>query len=183
MSSAYLKGTNGSVGPTVPTLFITDFQEDQVTPVGNAIPAGHELEILGGSGISTYVDPNDGNRVFIKIKNSTTDTGQTVDAQTIVLSTFDCTIPGTYKFTTEIAGYSIAGTNGAGVTLYTTVISDGANVTVIGDSDPIAHISVPIMNVDYEIVGNLTNAELQITGQAGFTINWGAISIYVFRGA
>jgi len=148
----------------------------------SVLTAGGVEKIKGGSGIDVYVDLNLSENIFVKIKNSTTDTGQTSGAVTIDLSTIDCTAVGTYKFISEIAAYEATGPNGAGITLYTTVISDGVNVTVIGDSDPIAHISAPILAINYAIVGSGTNAILQVTGALGFTIDWGAITVYIYRG-
>ncbi len=170
--SQIIKNGGGGGGPTVPTQFTEDS--------GVAVPAANNLNVFGGSGITTS---GAGSTVTISIKNSTTDTGQTVNAQTINLSTINCSVIGTYFIETRLAAWSIAGVNGAGGSLYTTVISDGVTVTVIDDTDSIAHVSVPIAAIDYNVVGSGTNAILQVTGAAGFTINWGAFSVYVFRGA
>ena len=164
----------GPVPPAVPTSFVTND--------GTAIPAANILNVLGGSGVETYADPNLSNNLYIKIQNSVTDTGQTINAQTITLSTFDCSVPGTYFFTTQLAAYTATGPAGVGGELYTTVISDGVTATVLGDTDAISHISMSITDVDYVISTSGLNAELQVTGAVGFTINWGAITIYVFRG-
>ena len=189
MSNAFLRSQSGSgpVPPEVATSYTTDFQADQTTPNGTSIPAANNLEIRGESGISTFSDPDNGKFVYIKIKNSETDIGVTLNAQTITLSTFDCSAAGTYKFTSEISAYTAAGPAasgqaGAGSTLYTTVISNGASATVIDDSDPIAHVSTSIMGIDYEIVTIGTSANLEVTGVNGCTIDWGAFSVFVYRG-
>jgi hypothetical protein len=167
----------GPVPPSVATSYVTDD--------GTAIPAGNVLNVLGGSGIQTYADPNLSNNLFIKIQNSTTDIGQTVDVQTINLSTIDCSIAGTYFFTSEIAAFT-TGSNGLGAQLFTTAISDGVILTIVDDTDSVSHItpalSGPGSTIDYEIVASGTNALLQVTGENTFTIDWGAITIYVYRG-
>lgn len=187
MSQFFVNTGGGGGGPTVPTQFTTDFQANQTAPNGTAIPAANNLNVLGGSGISTYVDPNNGDNLFIKVQNSTTDTGTTVNLQTITLSTIDCSTEGTYFFTTQLAAYSSAGAGDSlGGVLYTTVMSKGGVLTVIDDTDSIAHRSAnfsgPGVTIDYEIVASGTDAVLNVTGEAGFTINWGAFTVYVFRG-
>jgi hypothetical protein len=168
----------GPVPPTVATSYVTDD--------GTAIPALNILNVLGGTGIETYADPHNSNNLFIKLQNSTVDTGQTVNVQTINLSTIDCSTPGTYFFTTQLSAYSTDGTQALGGVLYTTIISDGVAATVIDDTDAIAHETAGLSGmgstIEYEIVGSGSNAVLQVTGQNTFTINWGGITVYVFRG-
>lgn len=168
----------GPVPPTVATSYVTDD--------GTAIPAANVLNVKGGPGISTYADPNLSNNLFIKVQNSVIDTGQTVNVQTIDLSTIDCSVPGTYFFTTQLVAYSTDGTQSLGGVLYTTVKSDGVAATVVDDTDAIAHETAGLSGmgstIDYEIVGSGTNALLQVTGQNTFTLNWGGITVYVFRG-
>jgi hypothetical protein len=174
--SQFFQGTinSGNLPPEVPTSFVTDD--------GTGIPAAHILNVLGGSGIETYVDPDLSNNLFIKVQNSTTNTGQTINNQTINLSTIDCSVAGTYFFTTQVSTYDVLGLEAAGGQLYTTVRSTGGVVTVIDDTDAIAHRTSGLPDIDYQIVSSGTNAILQVTGQTGFTLDWGAITIYVYRG-
>lgn len=169
-----ISSTSGPVPPAVPTSFVTDD--------GTAIPSLNVLNVLGGSGIETYADPNLSNNLFIKVQNSVTDTGQTVNNQTITLSTIDCSVAGTYFFTSQIAAYDVAGVEAAGGSLYTTVRSTGGVLTVIDDTDAIAHRTAGLPDINYQISVSGTNAILQVTGQNGFTLDWGAITIYVYRG-
>lgn len=169
-----ISSTSGPVPPSVATSYVTND--------GTAIPSANILNVLGGSGIETYADPNLSNNLFIKVQNSTTDTGQTVNNQTINLSTIDCSTAGTYFFTTQISAYDIAGVEAAGGSLYTTVRSTGGVVAVIDDTDAIAHRTSNLPSIDYQIIVSGTNAILQVTGQNGFTLDWGAITIYVYRG-
>jgi hypothetical protein len=175
VSQAGLNNTSsGPVPPTVATSYVTND--------GTAISSANILNVKGGSGIETYVDPNLSNNLFIKVQNSTTDIGQTVNNQTITLSTIDCSVAGTYFFTTQVAAYDVAGVEAAGGQLYTTVRSTGGVVTVIDDTDAIAHRTSGLPSIDYQITVSGTNAILQVTGQNTFTLDWGAITIYVYRG-
>lgn len=168
-----ISSTSGPVPPSVATSYVTND--------GTAIPALNILNVLGGSGIETYADPNNGNNLYIKVQNATTDTGQTVNNQTITLSTIDCSVAGTYFFTTQIAAFTTGG-NGAGGQLFTTAISDGVTLTIADDTDAIAHRTAALPDINYEITASGTNAILRVTGQNTFTINWAAITIYVYRG-
>jgi hypothetical protein len=178
VSQIYKNSSGGSIPPSVATSYVTNF--------GTAIPAANLLYVFGGSGIQTYADPDGGNQLFIKLQNSTTDTGVTVDDETIDLSTIDCSNPGTYFFTTQIVAFSIDGTEALGGVLYTTAISNNGILTIVDDTDSISHetggLSGPSSTIDYEIVASGSNAILQVTGQDTFTLDWGAITIYVFRG-
>lgn len=182
MSQFFVNGDGGVTPPEVATQYTTDFQADQITPNGIAIPSGNNLNVLGGSGIETYVDPNNGDNLFIKVKNSTTDTGQTIGVTTINLSLIDCSAIGTYFFTSQLAAFEATTPAGAGAQLYTTIISDGVNATVIDDTDAVAHRSPALAAINYQFTTSGTNALLQVTGAAGLTIDWGAITIYVYRG-
>lgn len=168
----------GTVPPAIPTSFVTDDQ--------TAIPVANILNVLGGSGIETYADPSGGDNLYIKIQNSVVDQGQTINVQTIDLSTIDCSVAGTYFFTTQLSAYSTDGTQALGGVLYTTATSDGAALTILDDTDSIAHRSAGLSGmgntVDYEIVASGTDALLQVTGEDTFTLNWGSVTIYVFRG-
>jgi len=174
MSQFFVATTSGNLPPAVATSYVTND--------GTAIPALSVLNVLGGSGIETYVDPNLSNNLFIKVQNSTTDTGQTINNQTVTLSTIDCSVAGTYFFTTQVSAYDVAGVESAGGSLYTSVRSTAGVVTVIDDTDAIAHRTSGLPNIDYQITVIGTNAVFQVTGQIGFTIDWGAITIYVYRG-
>lgn len=171
MSQIIKNGAGGGGGGNVPTQFTEDS--------GVAVPVANNLNVFGGSGISTS---GAGSTVTISVKNSTTDTGQTINNQTITLSTINCSVAGTYFFTTQVAAYDVAGVEAAGGSLYTTVRSTGGVVTVIDDTDAIAHRTSNLTAIDYQITASGTNAIFQVTGQNGFTLDWGAITIYVYRG-
>ncbi len=177
MSQIYKPGTGGgALPPEVATSYVTDD--------GTAIPAANILNVLGENGVVTSADPNGSNNLIISLQNSVIDQGQTINVQTIDLTTIDCSVAGTYFIEARVSAYTTAGNNGAGLSLYATVISTGAAATVLDDTDAIAHISpvIDTADLDYEFVASGTDAILQVTGVAATTINWGAFSVYVFRG-
>lgn len=58
--SQIIKGiTSGNLPPSVPTQFTTDD--------GIAVPTSNNLNVLGGTGIQTYADPNGGPNLYIKV--------------------------------------------------------------------------------------------------------------------
>ena len=173
--SQFFVNNSGSSGPTVPTQFTTDD--------GTAIPASNNLNVLGGAGISTYADPNNGDNLYIEIQNGCTDTGQTIGAVTEDLCTFDCTTEGTYTFEFRISAYEEASSYGAGYSMNAVVKSDGAAATLVGVSDGFQHEDTQLMNSDITIAVSGTDAIVRVTGVAGLTINWASFTVYVFRGA
>lgn len=189
MSQVALKQDGSAPPPFIVNSYEVDYAVAPPTTPGEVVPdVSGVVTVHGGSGIDVFTPVEGSNDMVVKIKNSVTDTSQTVGFQTINLSTIDCSVVGTYKFTSEISAYESTGPNGAGVTLYTTVKSDGVNVTVIGDSDPVTHIDDDLNQVgvggaiDYEIIGSGTDAILTVTGTTGFTIDWAAFTVYVYRG-
>ena len=182
MSSAYLRNNVGST-PAIPTQFTTDFQADQVTPVGHAIPVANNLNVLGGDGIITYVDPNNGDNLFIKVQNGFTDQAQTIGAVTADITTIPLTTAGTYTFEVRVAAWESTGPNGAGYSLNGVTRTDGVTATLIGDSDGFEHSDTALDDADVNIIVSGNNAIVRVLGVAGLTINWGAFTVYVFRGA
>lgn len=175
MSQAGIINTSsGPVPPSVPTSFVTDN--------GTAIPAANILNVNGSNGVVTSANPNGSNNLVISLQNSTTGQATTVGATTADLTTVDLVTPGTYTFEARIAGYSIAGGNGVGMSRIATFLSDGVTATIIDDSDGFNHTSVSLIDTDANFVASGRNVILRVLGEAGFTINWGGFQAYVFRG-
>lgn len=171
MSQAGTISGGGGGGPTVPTQFTTDD--------GIAIPAANNLNVLGGSGIETYADPNNGDNLYIEIQNSCTTTGTTVGATTADLCTIPLSTAGTYTFESRVSAWETGGTAGGGFSVNGVLRSDGASATVIGDSDNFAHKDAVLQDARVEILASGVNAVIRVTGVAGYTINWGAFSVYI----
>lgn len=175
-SAVWIQLTNQSTGAN------TTYDED----TGTATPIGNVLNVVGGSGVTTS---GSGNTITISIQNSQTSTGQTVGATTADLATFDCAPAGTYFFTTQLAAYASGGTppnQALGVESYATIVSDGATLTAVGDDDAISHMTSGFASASpppsLSLVVSGTNVIVQVQGIAGYTIDWGAITIYVYRG-
>lgn len=178
MSSAYLKSQDSNIPSNVAENFITDD--------GTAIPVNHDLNVLGGSGITTYASPDLSDNLYIKIKNSQTDVGTTVNVETITLSTLNLTADGTYFFTSQISGYEASG-KAVGAQLFATAVRQGGVVTIIGDTDNVSHKSPEFSGVgstvNYMLTNSGGNVLLNVTGEDGYTIYWGAFTVYVYRGS
>jgi len=180
MSQFFIQSSGGS-GPTVPTQFTTDYGIDGgsiVTP-GTATPSGNNLNVLGGSGIETYSDPDTQDYVYIEIQNSCTKTGTTVGATTTDLCSIELTTAGTYVFESRVSGWETGGALGVGYAVNGTILSDGVTATVIGDSDGFAHKSIGLENANVEILASGLNSIIRVTGVADTTINWAAFTVYI----
>lgn len=164
----------GPVPPSVATSYVTDD--------GTAIPAGNVLNVLGGSGIETYVDPNLSNNLFIQVQNSFTDQAQTIGAVTADITTIPLTVAGTYTFETRASAWEDTGPAGAGFAINGVIRSDGVTATLIGDSDGFTHQDATLNTSDVNIIASGNSAIVRVLGVAGLTINWGAFTVYVFRG-
>lgn len=175
--------SGGGGGPTVPTQFTTDFQADQTTPNGTAIPATNNLNVLGDDGIITYVDPNNGDNLFIKIQNGFTDQTQTIGAVTADLTTITLPTTGTYTIESRIAAWESTGPAGAGFAINGVVRLSGGSAVLIGDSDGFFHSDASLNDLDVNIVVSANTAIIRVLGVAGLTVNWGGFTVYVFRGA
>lgn len=166
---------SGNTPPAVPTSFVTDN--------GTAIPAANILNVLGGPGVQTSADPNLSNNLFVNLQNSFVDQAQTIGAVTADITTFPLTAAGTYTIESRLAAWESTGPNGAGFAINGVVRSNGVTATLIGDSDGFFHSDTALNDADVNIVVSGNNAIVRVTGVAGLTINWGAFTVYVFRGA
>jgi hypothetical protein len=174
--SQIFKAITGNIPlpPDIPTQFTTDD--------GVAIPAANNLNVLGQNGIVTSADPNGSDNLIISIQNTQIDTGQTIGATTINLSTIPLGAAGTYFFECRVVAYEASTPLGGGYSTFTTFRTDGVTAVVIGDTDAIEHVEGALDDTVVEMVGSGNSALLQVTGVAGLTIDWGAVSLYIYRG-
>lgn len=176
MSEFHIISTSAPPPPVVPTSFVTD-------DATIAIPALNILNVLGGTGITTYSNPNLGNNLYIQVQNSFTDQVTTVGATTENIRTVPLTDIGTYTIEVRVAAWESTTPAGAGFSINGVVRTDGVTAVLIGDSDGFAHKDSPTLddaNVLITVAGN--TALIQVVGVFGLTINWGAFTVYVFRG-
>lgn len=170
-----ISATSGPVPPAVPTQFTTDD--------GTAIPSANNLNVLGGSGIVTSANPDLSSNLFISVQNSFTDQAETIGATTADITTVPLTVAGTYTFECRVAAWTSTGPAGAGFAINGVIRSDGVTATLIGDSDGFFHSDASLDSADVNIIASGNDAIIRVTGVAGLTIEWGAFTVYVFRGA
>jgi hypothetical protein len=162
---------NGSIDPTLVTSFITND--------GTAIPQNNILNVLGGTGIETYADPDLSDNLYIKVQNSFTDQAQTIGAVTENIRVIPLPIVGTYTIEVRVAAFEPTEPAGAGFSINGVVRSDGVTATLVGDSDGFAHKDAAINSCNALIVVSGNTAIVQVVGVAGLTIEWGAFTVYV----
>ncbi len=175
MSQIIKNLASGPVPPAVPTSFVTDN--------GTAIPAANVLNVNGADGIVTSANPNGSNNLVISFQNSSVDQATTIGATTADITTVPLTVAGTYTFESRVAAWTATGPNGAGFSINGVVRSDGVTATLIGDSDGFTHQDTALDDTLVELVVSGNNAIIRVLGQNTFTVNWGAFTVYVFRGA
>lgn len=165
-----------------PTVAITYTADDATT----ATPADNNLNVF-----SADVDANNlngirsvasGSTVTYQLTNRITGTATTTDGITpVTIYSFSLgATPGTYTFLIRIAAFNSTDALGAGYTSFAIVRTTGAAGTVLGSSVGIADEegAMTTVLVANQVTGN--NYELVATGLAGKTINYVAVTEYVF---
>jgi hypothetical protein len=165
MSNTQLATTTGSM-PTVPTSFVTD---DATT----AIPAANILNVLGGTGIETYANPDLSTNLYIKLANSgqafTTTVGATTSEVVIINMGAD---PSIGIFATKVVGYATTGNIGVSYFILRCVKTDGVTATLVGDSSPTEFEDALLVDANAEATLSGNNTTITVTGVAGYTIDW-----------
>ncbi len=179
MSNFYLNSntSSGTIPPEVPESFNTDN--------GVAVPVANELNVLGGAGITTSAEPPGSDNLIISLQNSSNDTGQTIGATDLDITTIALPSVGTYTLEVRVAVWKISGgtgQSGAAIAINGGVRTNGVTATLIRDSDGFFHNDAELDGIDVNIIASGNNAIIRCSGIAGFTLNWGAFSVYVFRG-
>lgn len=182
MSQFYVGVSAGSLPPSVPLEFDTQN--------GNAVPAANILIINGfdstennANGIITkggVVGTGTSNEVDVVLTNRLQGTGSTVGATTADLVTFAMgATPGVFLFNFGVAAFDAVTPNAAGYETYTTVRTDGATATIIGDTDAIIHETAGFATTVAQIVVSGNNVIFRVTGVVGLTISWSTVGTYV----
>lgn len=165
MSHAHLRSTAGSM-PTVPTSFVTDD--------GTAIPAANILNVLGGTGIDTFADPNLSNNLYIKLSNSGSATTQTIGATTSDVTIINLgAIPSIGVFVSRVVGFDAGGSNNSVAFVITRAAkTDGATATLLSASSTLKFEDVAFNAADANVIVTGNSVIVRVLGVAGFTINW-----------
>lgn len=166
----------GPVPPTVATSYVTDS--------GTAVPAANVLNVPGGSssvnvsnGIQTT---GSGNNLTVRLTNRFSASTTTVGATTSDAITFPLgVVPGTFFFSFQVAVFNPSTPAGAGYASFTTVRTDGATATIIGDTDTITHEDAALVTTTAQVVVSANNVIFQVGGVAGLTIDWVVVGTYL----
>lgn len=156
--------------------------DQYVTDSGTAIPALNILNVLGGPGIETYADPNNGNNLYVKLLNgcSGTETTNGLETKDITCINLGPT-PGAYSFTTTVAGFDLtSGTAGVGYFIRGLAITDGASATLVANIDNLHGESAALVNATAVIGVSGNNLIITVTGVAGAVIKWIELTWGVF---
>lgn len=147
---------------------------------GNINVVGGTISTGVGGGITT-VGNLSANTLTLSLTSYSSQTVTTTDAtpnnsMTIALGA----TPGVYTFDINVSAFDITDTAGAGYSLFGTIRTTGAAGVLVGLPDKIINqeAAMATSNVILTVSGN--NAVIQVTGVAGKTIDWKAITFYTF---
>lgn len=180
MSQIY-KSEGGSSAPDIETL--TGNSGGAVGP-----DASFNINLLGDdstnnntNGITVVGSPGT-NTLTVTLTNRITGSGQTTDAVTpVTIYTFPLgATPGTYLFFTKIVAFNVTDNLSAGYSSFRVNRTTGAAASNIGSTTAFAteEGAMSGINVVNDVSGN--NAILTVTGLAGKTINYIAVTEYIF---
>lgn len=170
-------GSYSSAAPAPPGT-VTALQGNTGGPVG---PNGSGIINVVGTGNLTVTGNPGTFTETISQNNFVSGTTTTVGAVTGNVITFPLgATPGVYTVDTIIAGFSTAGgTLGTGYAIVGAVRTDGAIGTITGQApDHFEEGALSAGTAALVVSGN--NLIVQVTGTAGFTIDWAAQLTYVF---
>lgn len=191
MSQAGVTGINsGTLPPEVPLQLTTD-------DGNHAVAVNHNINVFGNT---TFEDNDKGiqtesantDQLNIVLTNRLVGTATTNDATVTNVIAFNLgvLVPnsiGTFTFDITVSGYQTAGAGNpqsVGYKLFATVRSTGALANVIGVPDVITNEEGTLVPCDCNVVctGADNIVRVQVTGIAGFTINWKGYLYYTFVG-
>lgn len=160
--------TGGAVPPTANNIFVIG--GDSIVNNDNGIL------VAGNAGTSTEV---------FTLTNRIVVTGTTTNLQTTSVTLFTPTNLTAYSYKGTIVGFDTIGGFGAGGSIEGLMRKNAGVVTVVGSSDTLdendANLEPPInaTSVDWNIVANGGDLDVQFVGVAGATINWKCLFTYI----
>ena len=178
MSQFFIPTTAGNLPPAVPTSFVTN--SGVATPVANVLNVlGDDSTINNVNGITTT---GSGNTATVLLTNRIVGTGTTTDGTTPqTLYTFPLgATPGTYLFFTKVVAYNVTDSLSAGYSSFRVNRTTGAAASNIGATTAFATEEGTMSGVDVVNSVAANNATLQATGLPGKTINFFAVTDYIF---
>ena len=183
MSQIYKPLTSaGPIPPNIPTQFTTDVGGPVVPVANNVNVFGLQNFISNDNGIRTE---GIGATLFVELTNRISRNDTTTDLQTVNDTLFTPTDDTAYMFKAYIVGYDTVGGFAAGGSIEGLFRKNAGVVTVVGSSDTLdendAALEPPIAatSVDWNIVANGANLDVQFVGVLGATINWKCLFTYI----
>ncbi len=123
------------------------------------------------------VDPNG----YVTLVNQGSGSGQTIGAVTDDIVTIDLgTTPGTFTISASVSAFETSTPAGAGYRLTAMVRTTGAAGVLIGAVTQIIQEEAALAAGTATVVVTANTAIIQVTGTAGLTVEWSAISDHVF---
>lgn len=180
MSQAGVINVAGGGGGGAPIQTLTGDSGGPVPPTAN------NINVVGGSstvnnplGITVVGNPGTSTETFT-LTNRFNGSATTVGATTANVITFALgATPGAFFFSFGVAVFNASTPAGAGYETYTTVRTDGATATIIGDTDSITHEDAALVATNAQVVVSANNVIFQVTGVAGLTIDWVVVGNYI----
>lgn len=153
--------------PSVATQYVTDS--------GTAVPVANILNVVTpGGGTQGVMTTGSGNTITITV----TDTAYTGTATTVgaVNAVLNINIPvatnSCMSVRANIVAYDSANGLGAGGEMLATIRNVAGVLTVVGVPDKTVNSDGALVAVSWTLISSGTNAQVQVTGVAGHTLDW-----------
>lgn len=185
MSQIYKPLTSaGPIPPIIPTTFTTHD--------GAATPAANNLNVFTSqTGVTTAGTDNNikgvttsatGSTVNVILTNRITGTATTTDGVTPAnVFTFNLgAIPGTYLFRSYLVVYDLTGSLGGGYSSFATVRTTGAVGTLLNTGNFFISEEGALSALDLANEVTANTLQLNVTGIAGKTIHYNALTEFIF---
>jgi len=192
MSQFFVGAAASVLPPTVPTSFPTDEANDSgvITSPGLVIPDANQVFVLGNSseennisGIVTIAVPNNSENLEITLTNRIISNELTTDDTPINLVDFTMPLEGVYSFESTISAYNETDVLGASYKVFVGVRSTGGTAFKLGLEDEIVNEEGAMSACEVDSSVSVNNYVLSVTGIAGKTIRWQALTIYHYGAA
>jgi hypothetical protein len=181
LSQAGIINVAGGGGGGAPVETLTGNDGIAVPPTANNIfVVGGSLSVNNTNGITTTGNAGASTETF-NLTNRVQGTVTTANATPTTLTTFALgAVPGVYNFDIQISGYDITDTAGVGYFISGSVRTTGAAAVLVGTPDKIVNEEAATVACDANLIVSGNNAVVQVTGIAAKTIDWRALSQYIF---